>query len=74
VIRRPAVKLAGTGASMSHAFDPSKRFADLPHRPTGHRRAHAPSAPRRGEAAGDYALAVAGRQVRLGPVAFWIVV
>jgi murein DD-endopeptidase MepM/ murein hydrolase activator NlpD len=59
---------------MSHAYKPSYRHADHSHRPAGHRRQQPAAKPHRAAAAGDYTLGVAGRQVRLGPVAFWIVV
>jgi murein DD-endopeptidase MepM/ murein hydrolase activator NlpD len=59
---------------MSHAYKPVDRGNHHPSRQSGPARQHRPDAHYRAAARGDYALAVAGRQVRLGPVVFWVAV
>jgi murein DD-endopeptidase MepM/ murein hydrolase activator NlpD len=63
----------GVGASMPHRSGSYYHHSDNHARPT-QARAQAVAAHRHGVTPADYTLGHAGRQVRLGPIAFWIVV
>ena len=65
-------------AHHAHPAAPAKQAHAATHvhaaTPAQHRAPAPAQAPRRGRNPADYTLLHAGRQVRLGPVAFWIVV
>ncbi len=83
--RHPAPHHPGHGHHPAHGYEYASAYysqggpapAKQQQRPHGMPHAAAPAAapaPRRRRNASDYTLLHAGRQVRLGPVAFWIVV